>query len=236
MRMRRIAVSATRPGFAALPLATGSAQYYAKNCYPPLFYRSRTGRDHPAHFRGNRPAQAAARHHRQPVGNPAIGAELVALPPPDPRAKALFCAKPIDRDPARRSDLGEPGPRRPQHHPSRPALAGLRRRAAAPADYQMPRSELRGGYHDFTIVGGGVRVFPRLVAAERRHPFTGQIERRGIAELDALLGGGLAQGSSTLVIGLAGTARRCCCCTTYAPRSPAASAPRSLPLTKSSGC
>jgi len=65
----------------------------------------------------------------------------------------------------------------------------------------------RGGYHDFTIVGGGVQVFPRLVAADHRHPFVSQNLRSGIDELDALLGGGLTQGSSTLVIGPAGTGK-----------------------------
>lgn len=65
----------------------------------------------------------------------------------------------------------------------------------------------RGGYHDFTIAGGGVRVFPRLVAAEHRHPFVGTVVGSGINELDTLLGGGLAQGSSTLVIGPAGTGK-----------------------------
>ena len=65
----------------------------------------------------------------------------------------------------------------------------------------------RGGYHDFVIVHGGVQVFPRLVAAEHRHPFDGALVRSGIEQLDALLGGGLAQGSSTLVIGPAGTGK-----------------------------
>ncbi len=65
----------------------------------------------------------------------------------------------------------------------------------------------RGGYHDFIIGRGGVQVFPRLVAAEHRHGYGGEAVRSGVAELDALLGGGLTAGSSTLVIGPAGTGK-----------------------------
>ncbi|MBR0724161.1 AAA family ATPase [Bradyrhizobium manausense] len=65
----------------------------------------------------------------------------------------------------------------------------------------------RGGYHDFIIGAGGVQVFPRLVAAEHRVGFSGSVLNSGIAELDALLGGGLTAGSSTLIIGPAGTGK-----------------------------
>jgi circadian clock protein KaiC len=54
----------------------------------------------------------------------------------------------------------------------------------------------RGGYHDFTIAPGGVEVFPRLVAAERGA--AEELIMSGVSELDALLGGGIAAGSSTL--------------------------------------
>ncbi|WP_062119176.1 ATPase domain-containing protein [Aureimonas sp. AU40] len=65
----------------------------------------------------------------------------------------------------------------------------------------------RGGYHDFTIRNGGVSVFPRLVAAEHRTGFTRTRMTSDIAELDALLGGGIEQGSSTLILGPAGTGK-----------------------------
>jgi circadian clock protein KaiC len=65
----------------------------------------------------------------------------------------------------------------------------------------------RGGYHDFTIRTGGVAVFPRLVAAEHRIQFARKSSTCGIVELDALLGGGIEQGSSTLVLGPAGTGK-----------------------------
>jgi circadian clock protein KaiC len=65
----------------------------------------------------------------------------------------------------------------------------------------------RGGYHDFTIKTGGVAVFPRLVASEHRAGFARYQMKSDIPELDALLGGGIEQGSSTLILGPAGTGK-----------------------------
>jgi circadian clock protein KaiC len=50
-------------------------------------------------------------------------------------------------------------------------------------------------------------VFPRLVAAEHRTGFAGKALSSGIKPLDDLLGGGVTAGSSTLVIGPAGTGK-----------------------------
>lgn len=65
----------------------------------------------------------------------------------------------------------------------------------------------RGGYHDFSIRRGGLEIYPRLVAAE--HRADSEIERfsSGVPELDALLGGGLERGTSTLIAGAAGTGK-----------------------------
>jgi circadian clock protein KaiC len=65
----------------------------------------------------------------------------------------------------------------------------------------------RGGYHDFAIKTGGLVVFPRLVSAEYRSRTESTILTSGITELDALLGGGIDSGSTTLVIGPAGTGK-----------------------------
>ena len=65
----------------------------------------------------------------------------------------------------------------------------------------------RGGYHDFIIKTGGVQVFPRLVAAEYRKRIKTSVLTSGITELDKLLGGGIESGSSTLIIGPAGTGK-----------------------------
>ncbi|MGK2909099.1 MAG: ATPase domain-containing protein [Sphingobium sp.] len=65
----------------------------------------------------------------------------------------------------------------------------------------------RGGFHDFVIDTGGVRVFPRLVSAEHKTQFARSIVKSGSAEMDALMGGGVEQGSSVLVLGPAGTGK-----------------------------
>jgi circadian clock protein KaiC len=66
-------------------------------------------------------------------------------------------------------------------------------------------SAFREGYHDYIIIEGGVVLFPRLVAAEHAadHP-PKEALGSGITELDALVGGGLDRGTSTLLIGPAG--------------------------------
>jgi circadian clock protein KaiC len=62
----------------------------------------------------------------------------------------------------------------------------------------------REGYHDYAIVTGGVQVFPRQVAADSRGDHPPEPVSSGIPELDALTGGGLDRGTSTLLIGPAG--------------------------------
>lgn len=79
---------------------------------------------------------------------------------------------------------------------------------------KMRGSRYRGGYHDFTIEPGGIRVYPRLVSSEHRREFSVDLVQTGMAPLDALLGGGLAPGTNALLIGPAGvgkttTAVRC---------------------------
>jgi circadian clock protein KaiC len=65
----------------------------------------------------------------------------------------------------------------------------------------------RGGYHDYVIERGGLKVFPRLVAAEHRHVPERKRLASGIDELDILLGGGLEEGTSSLIVGAAGTGK-----------------------------
>lgn len=65
----------------------------------------------------------------------------------------------------------------------------------------------REGLHDYKIQSGGVVVFPRLIAADSRESFAQQQFATGITELDSLLGGGLEEGSSTLIIGPPGTGK-----------------------------
>jgi circadian clock protein KaiC len=65
----------------------------------------------------------------------------------------------------------------------------------------------RGGYHDFVIDTGGVRIFPRLVSAEHRATFTRETVPIDNPELNQLLGGGFERGASNLILGPAGTGK-----------------------------
>jgi circadian clock protein KaiC len=67
--------------------------------------------------------------------------------------------------------------------------------------------KFRGGYHDYVIQQGGIEVFPRLVAAEHRQEANRTKLPSEIDELDALLGGGVEEGTSTLIVGAAGTGK-----------------------------
>jgi circadian clock protein KaiC len=94
---------------------------------------------------------------------------------------------------------------------------GVLRLEQRTADYGAERRRLqivklrgvkfKGGYHDFRIETGGVRLFPRMVAAEHRARPEVATVGSGIAELDALLGGGLATGTTTAIIGPAGVGK-----------------------------
>jgi circadian clock protein KaiC len=65
----------------------------------------------------------------------------------------------------------------------------------------------RGGYHDYVIHHGGLQVFPRLVAAEHRQVTSRAKLASQIVALDQLLGGGIEEGTSTLIVGAAGTGK-----------------------------
>ena len=68
-------------------------------------------------------------------------------------------------------------------------------------------NQFRGGYHDYLIRKGGLIVFPRLVAAEHRGGGAGKKLPSNLRELDDLLGGGVEEGTSTLIVGGAGTGK-----------------------------
>lgn len=67
--------------------------------------------------------------------------------------------------------------------------------------------KFREGYHDYLIETGGLRIFPRLIAAEHHGKFKPQPVPSGIKELDGLFGGGLDRGTTTLILGAAGTGK-----------------------------
>jgi circadian clock protein KaiC len=65
----------------------------------------------------------------------------------------------------------------------------------------------RGGYHDFIIARGGLEVFPRLIAGEHHDLASMDKLSSGIDDMDALLGGGIERGTSSLIVGAAGTGK-----------------------------
>jgi circadian clock protein KaiC len=67
--------------------------------------------------------------------------------------------------------------------------------------------KFREGYHDYVIATGGLRVFPRMIAAEHHSKFRHEPVSSGIKQLDSLCGGGLDRGTTTLILGPAGTGK-----------------------------
>src|ERR1700751_1908399 len=67
--------------------------------------------------------------------------------------------------------------------------------------------KFREGYHDYMIETGGLRIFPRLIAAEHHTRFRRKSVSSGIKALDDLFGGGLDYGTTILILGPAGTGK-----------------------------
>jgi circadian clock protein KaiC len=72
---------------------------------------------------------------------------------------------------------------------------------------KMRGVKFRGGFHDLALDTGGVTVFPRLIAAEHGADFEPVTTSTGLPELDLLLGGGLVQGTNTLLMGPSGSGK-----------------------------
>jgi circadian clock protein KaiC len=86
----------------------------------------------------------------------------------------------------------------------RPEFGGDRRRLRIT---KMRGRRFHSGFHDYEIESGGVRVFPRLVAADHRRRIESGTLHSGLPALDELLGGGIERGTSTLLLGAAGTGK-----------------------------
>jgi circadian clock protein KaiC len=67
--------------------------------------------------------------------------------------------------------------------------------------------QFQAGLHDYVVRTGGIHVYPRLVAAEHYVEFERRALSSGLAPLDALLSGGPQAGTSTLLIGPAGSGK-----------------------------
>jgi circadian clock protein KaiC len=71
--------------------------------------------------------------------------------------------------------------------------------------FKMRGRAFRGGFHDYVIRKGGLRIYPRLIASEHNPGFqdTGPVSS-GVPDLDAMLNGGMDRGTSNLILGPAG--------------------------------
>ena len=72
---------------------------------------------------------------------------------------------------------------------------------------KMRGSRYDGGFHDFSILKGGLRVYPRLVARDHGTQGGSGLVSSGNDGLDRLLGGGLTPGTSLLLSGPAGVGK-----------------------------
>lgn len=72
---------------------------------------------------------------------------------------------------------------------------------------KMRGIKFREGYHDFSLDTGGIKVYPRLVAAEHHADFGTGMMSTGTPGLDMLLGGGLIPGTNALIVGPSGVGK-----------------------------
>lgn len=85
-----------------------------------------------------------------------------------------------------------------------PELGDVRRRLRV---MKVRGAPFRGGYHDATLETGGMVIHPRLRIADHHADFARETVSTGVADLDALLGGGLDRGSVTLLMGPTGSGK-----------------------------
>jgi circadian clock protein KaiC len=87
---------------------------------------------------------------------------------------------------------------------SSPAYGQIRRELQV---IKLRGSDFISGFHDFSLREEGLTVYPRLVAAEHGSAYRQELLPSGIAALDALMGGGIDRGTSTLLIGPPGSGK-----------------------------
>jgi circadian clock protein KaiC len=85
-----------------------------------------------------------------------------------------------------------------------PGYGGQRRRLRV---QKLRGIKFREGYHDYLIATGGLQVFPRLVSAHHDGGGKALDVTSGVAELDAMLGGGIESGTSTMIMGPSGVGK-----------------------------
>ena len=85
-----------------------------------------------------------------------------------------------------------------------PEYGDVRRRLQV---IKMRATPILSGFHNFTIETGGVSVYPRVKARGRNAYDTWEAIPSGVDALDAMLGGGLREGTACLVAGPTGSGK-----------------------------
>lgn len=74
--------------------------------------------------------------------------------------------------------------------------------------FKMRARAFKGGFHDYKIVRGGLKIFARLVAADYQPSWDeSEPASSGLPELDSMIGGGIDRGTNTLIVGPAGAGK-----------------------------
>ena len=149
---------------------------------------------------------------RLAVGAAAAGGQPAALSPPDPRAEAVLRRPALHRRAARRPDQRPIATCSCRASPTASCCSSssprIRRRAAAAARREVSRRAIPRRLSRLRHPARRPRGLPaargrRAPRADRRAAGS----RAAFAELDSLLGGGLERGTSTLIVGAAGTGK-----------------------------
>jgi circadian clock protein KaiC len=85
-----------------------------------------------------------------------------------------------------------------------PDYGGMRRRLQV---VKVRGLAYHSGYHDFKIRSGGLEVYPRLESVGIREHRSSKMVKSSVEELDALLGGGLEEGTACLIVGPTGAGK-----------------------------
>jgi len=86
-----------------------------------------------------------------------------------------------------------------------PGYGGARRRICVT---KVRGADFRSGYHDYEIrYREGVVVYPRLANVRKEERYERELFTSGVPGLDAMLGGGLSSGTTSLLLGPAGVGK-----------------------------
>ena len=159
---------------------------------------------------GDRADRARPGRDRLDRADPAAGGHGTALPPPSPDAAPTFSRS------ARATVLVSDGQARGDEALSDlshgtivlerniPDYGNVRRRLHVA---EMRGVAFHGGNHNFRIRTGGLDVFPSLEPGELGDHEVGPTLASGSQGLDALLGGGLDEGTACMLVGPTGTGK-----------------------------